>query len=640
MIKIWIRLLLATLLAWQFAPAQSASVTERLQWQDALKTGILPPAGDAAWQPADKEIRRGFEAGTLWVRLRVTTQAGEDLYLALRQVSVDDLSVGVQYPAAQNGDPDLYTPPVAMTPLNALDIRAGKRLLRGFDVSAGEAIVWIRASGERVHWFEADVLNASELAQQRLADGAITAMQLTFSVLLVLASCALYLQSRKKVFGVMTLLGLLSGLYHLQLSGALIGPLGDDLSAFVRLNASMTLVMGCAGLYGCAAVLASPRFKLLYERGFSALTGGSLLMTALAYLTRHSAFNVAAVGLLSVALYGFCWDCARQWLQHPAWRKGLINRLLAAVFLLMVAINLSILSHLFAPSLHMAWADPLRAFNLPVISLTLMLTLLWRQQRAQSVKDRRRQTNLQKLHEQISIRFLQQQFISMLVHEIKTPLTVVQLGTNALAKDEIAPERKRAWDARMHTAINSIVHILDNCSQAERYEGGVMAVSLSNFLLTDTLDLVMNQALVHARDQPDRLQLRFEKPIDDLRLRSDESYFQIILNNLVSNALKYSAPDSPVVLQVSQFASTQGAPMVQLAVSNAKGSAGHPDPAKVFERYYRSPTASGISGTGLGLWLSQQLAGQLGTKIQLSLEAERVVFWFTLPVNGAVATSP
>ena len=434
------------------------------------------------------------------------------------------------------------------------------------------------------------------------------------------------------------MLGLLSGLYQLQLGGAFIGVLGNDLRAFVKLNAAMTVALDCAGLYASAKVLASPQFKLRYARGFSALLGGSLLMTALAYSTQQGAFKLAAVGLLSVALYGFCCDCARQWLQQPAWRKGHLNHLLVAVFLLMLATNLGLWGNLLAPAVPMAWAEPLRAMSLPLISLGLVLTLLWRQQRTQSVKNRRRQAHVQKLQEQTSIRFLQQLFISMLVHEIKTPLTVVQLGTSALVKKDIAPERKQAWDVRMHTAINSMVHILDNCSQADRYEGGVMAVSLSHFLLTETLGLVMGQAWVHSSAQSELLQLRIEKPIDDLRLHSDASYFQIILNNLLSNALKYSAQGSPVVLQVSQYTSGQGMPMVQLAVSNVKGPAGHPDPAKVFERYYRSPKASSISGTGLGLWLSQQLAWRLGTKIQLSLEAEQVVFWFTLPVDSAGAT--
>ena len=639
MLKTWTRLLLAAWLVLHFASAQSASVLERLQWQDARHTGLPPPAGDSAWQAAGKEVGLGLDAGTQWLRLRVTTHAREDLYLALRQVGVDDLAVAVQDASVPEDSPALQTPPAAMTALNAQDVRAGKRLLRGFDMPTGEAIVWIRARGQGVGWFQADVVNADELARQRLADGAISAMQLTFSVLLLMVNIALYLQSRKKVFRQMAMLGLLSGLYQLHLSGLFIGLLGQSLSAFVSIHASMTLLMACASLYAIAALLASPRFKRVYARGFSALLGGSLLMTILAFGTKQSALNLAAAGLLVVALCGLCGDCARQWLQQPARPKGLMHRLLAAVFLLFVGIQLSILGPMFSPSLHLAWADPLQALNLPVIFLAWLATLLWRQQRAQSTTDRRRQTNLQKLQEQRSINRLQQLFISMLVHEIKTPLTVVQLGSSALAKTDITPERKQAWDVRMQTAIDGIVHILDNCSQTERYEGGVMAVSLSDFLLTDSLALVMRQAVAHAREQPELLQLRCETPIDTLRLRSDVNYFQIILHNLISNALTYSAPGSTVILRVSQFASGQGAPMVQFAVSNVKGAAGHPDPAKVFERYYRSPAASGISGTGLGLWLSQQLAERLGTKIQLTLEADRVVFWFTLSVDGRGAAS-
>lgn len=221
MMKLWTRLLPAALVVCQLTVAQSASATERLH---------------------------------------VHSQEREELYLGLRQVHVDDLSVGLQYPV--------------------------------------------------------------------VTDGALHVMQLTFSVLLLVVSALLYWQSRKKVFGLMGLLGLLLGLYHLQLGGALIGLLGDDLHAFVKRNAAMTVVLDCAGLYASATVLAPPRFKLLYARGFSALLGSSLLMTALAYSTQQGVFNLAAVGLLSVALYGFCWDCARQWLQQPAWRKGLLNQLL------------------------------------------------------------------------------------------------------------------------------------------------------------------------------------------------------------------------------------------------------------------------------------------------------------------------
>jgi signal transduction histidine kinase len=87
-----------------------------------------------------------------------------------------------------------------------------------------------------------------------------------------------------------------------------------------------------------------------------------------------------------------------------------------------------------------------------------------------------------------------------------------------------------------------------------------------------------------------------------------------------------------VVVQLSRLTDAQGARRIPIAVRNTIGPWGRPDPATVFSRYYRSDKASGVSGTGLGLWLSQKLAERLGTRIQLSLEAGQVVFWFTLPV--------
>jgi signal transduction histidine kinase len=50
----------------------------------------------------------------------------------------------------------------------------------------------------------------------------------------------------------------------------------------------------------------------------------------------------------------------------------------------------------------------------------------------------------------------------------------------------------------------------------------------------------------------------------------------------------------------------------------------------VFERYYRAPSATQIAGTGLGLWLSQNLARQMHSEIRLALAGPKIVFSFAL----------
>jgi len=90
--KLWTHLLLAALAVCQFTSAQSASATPRMQWQGRLHTGILPSGSDAAWQAADKVTRCDLGAGVL----RIHCHKSDALYLALRQVGADGLSIGVQ----------------------------------------------------------------------------------------------------------------------------------------------------------------------------------------------------------------------------------------------------------------------------------------------------------------------------------------------------------------------------------------------------------------------------------------------------------------------------------------------------------------------------------------------------------------
>ena len=386
--KIRIRFLIVAVLLWHHLSAPAVTVTERLQWNDAQQTANLPPTGDALWHTAGKAVDRGWESGTLWLRMRVQAQAQEDLYLALRHVNVDDLAVGVQLPTSSVDA--AVAPPASLQAVDAHDVQAGKLLLRADHSGPQEVIVWIRARGAQVRWFEADVVGSDVLMQQRASDAAITAMQLTFSALLLLVSLALWSQSRKPVFAGMGGLGLLSMLFQLQCSGSFIAALGQDLQAYVRLNNALALVLGCAGLYASAAVVASPRFRLRYQSALHAALASSVLLTLVAYLSGYRSLNLVAAALLSLALYGFCGDCLRHWWQHRNWRQGWGNRLLSAVFLLMVLANLDLLSHLFVPSLDLPWVDAWRPLTMPLLSWSLLLTLLWRQYRSHAVQERRR----------------------------------------------------------------------------------------------------------------------------------------------------------------------------------------------------------------------------------------------------------
>ena len=635
-----IRILLSALL-FSATSAYANAVTERLQWYDASNKAAPPLVDDPAWSPAQTTIRRGYESGTLWLRLRVHQNEGDALYLALRRVSVEDVAVYVQNlaPAADNVQtPDPTGLPDAMTTLRALDLRDGKLLLPSGSAKSGDAMVWVRIRGERLRWFELDVLNQSELAHQAIVQWCITAVHLSFSLLLLLICAAQLAFTRDTQYRTLAALALVAALFQLQSSGLLISWFDQDAASFISLTAALTVTLACASLYACTQVLTTRAFKLRQGAWVARLLGASLLMAALCFASRRGIFNMGALALMFGALGIFLWECARQWMAHNSWRRGTLNLLLTAAFLVLFAVNLMSLCSVFFPQLTPWYTPDGRALNWPVLSVCLMFTLLWRQQRAQSASNRRRVASAHKLREQMGIHFAQQQYLAMLVHEIKTPLTLVQLGTKALTQAEISSERKSLWEARMQTAVNGMVQILDNCSQAERYESGAIAISPALVHAPAVLQEVVEQASYISGALHDRLQLRFESPAAHLTLNTDATYLQIILNNLVSNALKYSPADTTVLVQVGHQEVSEGLPQLRFAVINQAGQAGLPDPAKVFERYYRAPRASSVSGTGLGLWLSQKLAERLGSKISMTLEADRVIFCFSLPAHTGAAS--
>jgi signal transduction histidine kinase len=84
-----------------------------------------------------------------------------------------------------------------------------------------------------------------------------------------------------------------------------------------------------------------------------------------------------------------------------------------------------------------------------------------------------------------------------------------------------------------------------------------------------------------------------------------------------------------VELQIERT-SLDGVASVQFRVVNAVGACGLPDPAQVFSRYYRSDAARQNVGAGLGLWLAQAVARQLGSEIHFQIIKGQVAFGFGL----------
>lgn len=213
----------------------------------------------------------------------------------------------------------------------------------------------------------------------------------------------------------------------------------------------------------------------------------------------------------------------------------------------------------------------------------------------------------------------QRHFLSMLTHELKTPLFIIRLrlgATNATPRMQAHAER----------AVHDIDAIVERCAMVSRLDDEADEPQREPCQLAPLLSDVIAQ---HQGAQ--RVALQMAPSVQNAPVHTDPLLLRTILNNLVDNALKY-APPGDVVHITATPGPHADRPSLCIRVDNAVSKVGAPNPAQVFQKYYRAPGAHQQSGSGLGLYIAKALADQLGGVLEYRLHTNRVVFELWLPL--------
>ena len=211
----------------------------------------------------------------------------------------------------------------------------------------------------------------------------------------------------------------------------------------------------------------------------------------------------------------------------------------------------------------------------------------------------------------------QDNFLSMLSHELKTPLSVLRMA--------VGGEGTLSANTRKHAqqSIQDMDTIIYRCLQVDRLQQQGHTVALQTCQVAELLSALQTASLA-----PDRMQLSAaELPT----LQTDPQLLSIALNNLVDNALKYAAPQSVIRINACQQVHKRRAGIL-MTVSNTVGHAGWPNADRVFKKYHRGPRAHSTTGSGLGLYLVHTVARLLGGWVRyVPAEGEvRFALWIPL----------
>ncbi|MFH4964017.1 PAS domain S-box protein [Gaetbulibacter sp. M235] len=199
------------------------------------------------------------------------------------------------------------------------------------------------------------------------------------------------------------------------------------------------------------------------------------------------------------------------------------------------------------------------------------------------------------LRKEIELNELKTKFLSLLSHEFKTPLSAILTSALLLSRYQLT-EQQENRNKHIRTIIDKaklLNNILTGFLSIERFEAGNISYQFSNFKISGIVNNVIYNAKMLLKDGQ---QIKYRENIDDLSLYQDEKIVELILTNLIHNAIKYSPENSSIYVDIEQNEE-------QTIIKITDTGIGIPekDQRNIFDLYFRAENVINTEGTGIGL---------------------------------------
>ena len=594
------------------------------------------PSGQLTWAevqqrqltPFQGTLSRGFGNSAIWLKLRINpsvyspAKSSDDrLVLRIRPVYLDDIRV---YDALAEGGlagvaGDLHHP--RQDEFQSLNFLVP--IARGTEPRD----IWLRLASTSTRQIAVQAVNTQDIGRYALTQSLLFSSYIGLVLIFAVWGVVYWLFSREHLIGAFGLKQIAALLFALASLGHLRAMWPTEWPASVLDEATT--------VFSIVAVSFAVLFHVLLIREFSPPRWVQRVHWALLALQPVKLLVLASgrpslalqINMIEVLCIPFIFLSsvlfAKGWAASPLNRPTLARPLMIGFYVLLVFILM------LASLPGLGWVQGTEV-GLYVVQLhglasafLLLLMLLYRAH----VKNKHQQETaltLKSIQEQAiqekSFRQEQEQLLTMLAHELKTPLATMQMRLDPSTRGIEQIQR----------SIRDMNGVIERCVQTTQLSDKRLVAH------PQTCDLVKLVSDVAASVvQAQRIQLALPKA---LLLQTDPQLLFIVLSNLLENASKYAMPGTDIHLRLQASDPAQEGAWV-LQVSNWPGPSGWPDPEQVFDKYYRSPHARRQAGTGLGLYLVQKLTQLLGGQIDYRPDAEQVHFILRLP-HQPVHASP
>lgn len=220
------------------------------------------------------------------------------------------------------------------------------------------------------------------------------------------------------------------------------------------------------------------------------------------------------------------------------------------------------------------------------------------QERTRALEESQRRL-VANLERERQLRQEQRNFLSMVSHEFKTPMSIILASVSTMSECRLDEEETAEEMGNIFTAVARMQGLVEKCLSDAWLDQASIVLDIATLDLTALLgDLLAAQRITHEERAYTLTNEGTPRPI-----HGDDMLLRMMFANVLENAAKYSPPGTPVAVAVRWMDG-----QVQVSFADRGDPITPDDRARIFEKFYRSPRQRRKEGAGLGLYLVRRIA--------------------------------
>lgn len=237
------------------------------------------------------------------------------------------------------------------------------------------------------------------------------------------------------------------------------------------------------------------------------------------------------------------------------------------------------------------------------------------------------------ISEEKKIEIIREEFITVAYHQIKEPLTAINLSTELLLaqiKDKLSDEQIGYFDD-IKESIFDILNLINTLVKITKIELGIFKSNPEDFNIKLFTKNIVKNFFEAAKNKNISIRLRIGKELPET-IMLDKAVIKTCLSNLISNAIKYTQNKGNVIIAVNK----KNENIIFSVKDNGPGISEKTKPLIFTKLYYqvKNPYNNEKEGNGLGLYIVKKLTDKLGGKIWFkNNKGKGTCFFFQVPVK-------